>query len=338
MNDDRLWEDTMAPTTIRLAAALALAFSAGAARAQDAALPVTIALSSNSLAYGGLRIAEQLGLFTKDGLAPRIVVLDSGSAATAALVSNSADFASSGPAEVLAARARGLDIRIVNSVYHGFAAPIVLAASVAAKLAVTPSSPLAERYKALDGLAIAAPSATSALVAPVRGAAEQAGAKIRLVYMAQPSMIPALQTGAIQGYIASSPYWSASVLDKAGVMWINAARGELPAAFQPSSSAVLEVMGSTVEANKEKTARLRRVFTDVAERIKSDPAAAFAALQRAYPQTNAETLKLVFDQDASNWSAPNLDEADMKQELALFKNATNLPGLDTLPTGDILLK
>ena len=325
-------------TPVRAAAAVIVALTGSGLSAKAAEpLPVTIALSSNSLAYGGLRIAEQLGLFTKEGLAPRIVVLDSGSAATAALVSRSAEFASSGPAEVLAARARGLDIRIVLSVYHGYAAPIMLAQSVVDKLGLSPSAPLSVRYKALNGLTIAVPSATSALLAPVRTSAEDAGATVKFVYMAQPSMIAAMQTGAIQGYVASSPFWSAPLLNKSGMVWINAPRGELPAAHQPASSAVLEVMGATVAANAERIKRLRAVFDDVAQAIAKDPKSALEALQRAYPQTSLETLKLVFDQDAGNWSEPKLTTADVRQETALLKSSNDLPGLDTIRPDDVLV-
>ena len=73
------------------------------ARAADE--DVAIALSSTSLAYGGLMIAEQAGLFPKHGLNPRIIKMDSGNAATSALIGGSVQFCSSGMEEVLAAHA-----------------------------------------------------------------------------------------------------------------------------------------------------------------------------------------------------------------------------------------
>ncbi len=300
--------------------------------------PIVIALSSNSLAWGGLRIAEQLKLFEKNGLMPRIIVLDSGSAATAALIGGSADFAGSGPAEVIAARVRGLGIGIVTSLYRGFAAPIVLATSVADKLPVNAQAPLIERFKALNGLTIAVPSATSALLAPVRQSIEDAGAKARFVYLAQPTMPAALQAGAIQGFVASSPFWTLTVLNKTGVIWIDAPRGELPAKNSPASSAVLETTTAYASANPDIIRRVRAVFVDAAAAITQDLPGALQALTRAYPLVDAETLKIAFDHDAGNWTKPALSDADLMQEIALLRQATDIPGLDTLKPSDLFIK
>ena len=50
-----------------------------------AATQITLAVSSNTLAYGGLRIAEGAGLFSRNGLEPRIIVMESGNAAISAV-------------------------------------------------------------------------------------------------------------------------------------------------------------------------------------------------------------------------------------------------------------
>ncbi len=328
------------PSTRRQVLLYGLAASsfAASACAAETLQPVVVALSSNSLAYGGLRIAEQLHLFERNGLAPRIVVLDSGSGATAALIGGSAAFASSGPAEVIAARVHGLEVGIVTGIYRGFAAPIVLASSVAENLPVKPTASLTERFKALDGLTIAVPSATSALLAPVRMSAEDAGARVKFVYLAQPTMPAALQAGAIQGYVASSPFWTMSVRTKAGVVWIDAPRGELPAKNSPSSSAVLETTTKYAQAHPDIVARMRAVFADAAKAIRSDPAAAFQALVAAYPQVDTETLRVTFDHDSGNWSDPNMTEANMVQEISLLRQTGDLPGLATLNPADLFIK
>ena len=317
-------------------AAIVPAFGSGAAA--ETASPITIALSSNSLAYGGLRIAQQLKLFDREGLAPRIVIMDSGSAATAALVGGSAEFSGAGPAEVIAARARGMPLVIATNVYHGAAAPLVLSSAVAKTLAATPASPLQDRYKALNGLTIAVPSATSALLAPIRNSAELEGAKAKFVYMAQPAMGAALQAGAIQGFVATAPFWTASVQSGDGVVWVDAPKGEVAAAAQPSSTAVLVTTTAYAEAHPDIIRRLRAVFTDVGAAIKQDPAAAFEALKAAYPQVDPSTLQLAFDHDAANWSQPVLTDADMQQEIRLLRQTVNLTNLDAVNPADLLAK
>ena len=88
--------------------------------------------------------------------------MESGNAAISAVVAGSAVFSGAGASEVLAARVRGVDIVIVANIYRGLSGSVVLAKSVAAKLGVSPTAPVEQRLHALDGLAIASPSATSA--------------------------------------------------------------------------------------------------------------------------------------------------------------------------------
>src|SRR5450432_3624574 len=183
---------------IAAAALIGLGVTA-AALAADAPTPITIALSSNAMPYGGLFIAEKAGLFVKHGLAPKLTVMDSGNAAMTALIAGSAQFSASGPGEVLAARSRGQNVVIVANFYRGLSASVILSKAVADKLGVAANAPVKERLRALDGLTIAAPSATSAYLHPVKAAAEEAGAKVKFVYMAQPAMVAAIQSGAIQG-------------------------------------------------------------------------------------------------------------------------------------------
>ena len=318
-------------------ASAGLAFTPGIVRAADA-IPVTLALSSNSLAYGGLRIAEQMGLFAKNGIAPRIIVMDSGNAATAALVGGSAQFASSGPGEVLSARARGLDVKMVINIYRGLVAPVTLAKAVADKFPVGPKGPLADRFKALDGLVLAVPSPTSALLAPIRASAEKVGAKPKFVFLAQPTMVPAMETGAIQGFVGSSPFWVPAVTKGTGVIWINSPHGELLPGTQPASSAALEVLGAYGRTNPDIVRRMRAVFTDVAGIIKSRPDDALAALAKSYTQTDQDTLKLVFARDADNWTQPNFSTDDVRQEIALLKQSADVPGLDAIKPEDVLLQ
>lgn len=298
---------------------------------------VTIALSSNSLAYGGLRIAQQLGLFAKHGLDAKIMVMDSGNAATSALVAGSVQFCSSGPGEVLSARARGLDVVLVTNLYRGTSAPVLLAKSVADKLPVGPKAPVNDRLKALDGLAIAVPSATSALLLPVKSSCEEVGSKPRFVYMAQPAMLAALEAGAIQGFIASSPFWVPPIRSGKGVIWIDAPHGELPERNSPTSVAGIEVLRSYAKANPEMVSRIRSVFTDVASVISSQPEQAMAALIKAYPSIDADTLKLAFTQDAVNWTKPVFTTADLEKEKSLLERSTDIPGVKALNAAEAVL-
>ncbi len=66
------------------------------AQARAATTPLTIAVSSSSLAYGSLKIAQQAGLFQKNGIDPKVIVMESGNAAITAVVAGSAAFSGAG--------------------------------------------------------------------------------------------------------------------------------------------------------------------------------------------------------------------------------------------------
>lgn len=290
----------------------------------EANAPVTFALSSNAAPYGGLFIAEQAGLLEKHGLASKLIVMDSGNAATTALIAGSAQFAGSGPTEVLAARARKQDIVILGNLYRGLSGTVVLGKAVAERLAgaATPEA----RLKALDGLRIAGPSPTSSYVAPVKAGSEGVGATIRFVYMAQSAMPAALAREAIDGFIAAPPYSDVSLDAGTGVSWINGPKGELPPAYQPTSAIVLQTTRAYAEANPEKAAAVQAMLVDLASYINADPAGARAALGRAYPNLTPAAVDKLFADHAANWTRPAMTDADIQQELRLSKSTTDQVG------------
>jgi ABC-type nitrate/sulfonate/bicarbonate transport system substrate-binding protein len=305
------------------------------ARAEDAK-EVTIAVSSTSFVLGGVRIGEQAGLFAKNGLHPRIVVMESGNAAMSALIGGSAQFTVAGPSEVLAARARGQDVVIVANLYEGLAGSVVLSKDVAATLNVRQDAPVAERLKALNGLSIAVPSATSALLGPVRNAAEAAGAHIRFAYMSQPAMVAALESRAVQGIDASFPYAGAPIVNGTGLLWINGPSGELGAA-SPASSSCLQATAGYVKANEGTVKRLQKSIADIASYVREHPAEAKQALAKGYSQLSAAEIDISFSQQQRNWTKPFLTVSDIHHEIELLKASANLPGLDAIDPTAVLV-
>ena len=115
-------------------AGAAVLATVGAASAQQKT-NVSIALGSASFATAVPRIADQMGLFAKYNLEPKFVVMDSASATNAALIGKSVDFALSGPGEIVTSQAHGLKVVAVANGYVGIGRTVVLAKSVADKLA-----------------------------------------------------------------------------------------------------------------------------------------------------------------------------------------------------------
>jgi ABC-type nitrate/sulfonate/bicarbonate transport system substrate-binding protein len=300
--------------------------------------PVTLTVSSASLAYGGLRIAERSGLFQKNGLQPRIIISESGNAAITAMLSGSADLSGAGPSEVLAARVRGQQILLFVNLYRGIAGSLVLSKAMAAKFADAAKGTVQQRAKALDGLTIAEPSATSAYMHPIRSAAEAQNAKIRFVYMTQPAMVAALQAGVIDGFVAGSPFSLAAITNGTGVMWIDGPKADLPAALLPTSSACLQTTEAYAKAHPDIIRRLSAVFTDLQVLVRDHPDDAKAALAKAYSQLDAPTIDTIFAAEAPNWTRPVFSVADIRQEIAIQVSSGALHGVEQIDPASVILQ
>lgn len=301
---------------------------------------VTIAVSSMSFGAAAPRVAKELGLFKTQGLDPRLTVMDSGNAAIAALLSGSVPFSLSGPGEVIAARARGQKLVLLANGYAGLAGTLVLAKATADKLGVAASAPPADRLKALSGLLLASPSATSVYTVGYKIAAAKAGARdVRFTYIAQPAMAAALESEAIQGFIAGAPFWAPPVLKGTGVAWVSAPKGELPPEAVPSSSICLVAAQDFAEANRDLVGHMRAAFADLGKAIKERPADVKAAVARLFPDLDAPTLDLLFSAESSAWGAGPLTTADVAHDITFTKDGgVQVPGLDTLDPASVLLQ
>ena len=292
---------------------------------------ISMSLASTSFATAAPRIAKEMGLFAKQGLEPKFVIMDNANTATTALISKSVESALSGPGEVVVAQARGQKVVVIANTYGGLSGSLVLSKSMANKLGVSPSAPVNARLKALDGLLIASTSATGVYTVAFKGAAAAAGANVRFTYMAQPAMTAALESGAIQGYIAGAPFWAGPIVKGSGVLWISGPKGELPTEHVPVSSSNLQVMRAFAEANPVVAKRLADVINDLAKAINERPAEVKAALAKLYPTLDPSTLNLLFAAESLAWKVKPVTAKDMAREIAFMKSTgTPLPHIDSI--------
>jgi len=280
---------------------------------------ITMSLPSRSLVAASPRIADELGLFAAHGLKPKFTYMDSANASTLALISRSVDVAMSGTADAVAAQAHGQKVLIIANTFAGLSGNLVLSKAVADRLGVTPSARIGERLKALDGLLIASTSATSSFTISYGNSARAAGSNIRFTYMGLPAMVAALETGVVQGIIATAPFWTVPVVKGTAVLWIAGPKGELPAEFLPASAADLQVMRDYADANPDVVKAVIAVIAELRKAIVERPADVKAAIARLYPELNAATLELIYGVDAAAWNAAPLTAADVAHEIAYVK-------------------
>jgi hypothetical protein len=320
-----------------MAGSAASAWAASDVRAAEGVEEVKLAVNALSFVVAVLKIGDQVGIFAQHGLHPNIVVMDSGAAALSALIGGSASFAVNAPSETLAARARGQDVVIVANLYAGMAASLVLGTSVINRLGVLATAPIQDRLRALDGIVIAVPSATSAPLQAIKSAADQAGAKPRFTYMAQGAMTAALEAGAIEGMIAAFPFVGAPILRGTGAIWINGPGGDLPPELRLSSSASVQAAASYARSNLVTVRKLQQAVIATSEFIEKDQPAAKRALAASYPQMSPPEIDLAFSEQWQNWTKPFLTDADIQQDLKLLIASTKAPGLEKIDPKSLLV-
>lgn len=315
------------------AATLAAAVIATAQQPQ----PVSIGLSSSSTVAAAPRVAKELGLFDKHGLNVRFVVLENTNAATTAIISKSIDMALVGPGDLVAANTRGQNIVLIASAYAGMGGSLVLSKATADKLGVTANAPAKDRLKALDGLLIGTASATSPYTVAFRGATKGVDAAPRFTYLSVPGMAAALETGAVQGFIASASFWVPPVLKGSAVLWLNGPKGELPAENTPSLTLAVASLRDYAQANPAVVQKVNAVFADLSKAIDERPAEVKAAAVKLYPDLDARTLELMLNAELPAWKARRIAARDIAHEIEFVKaTGAQLPGIEKLDPASLL--
>ena len=280
---------------------------------------VTIGLAGQSMIAAIPRFSKEMGLFEKRGIDITFVTMDSANAAAAALIGGSVDYAFSGPVELIAARSRGRELVAIANTYGGLGGSLVLAKSVADKLGVAPNAPVADRLKALKGLTLASPSPTSAYTVSYKAAATAVGSEPKFTFMAMPAMQAAMESGAIQGYVASAPFWVLPLVSGSATLWISGPGADLPANLRPRSNSVLLTTRAIANANPDLVKSIVGVFTDFAEAVDKRPADVKAAVAKVFPNVDARTLEVLFESESKAWKAKPLTPADIVHEIAYSK-------------------
>jgi ABC-type nitrate/sulfonate/bicarbonate transport system substrate-binding protein len=312
---------------------MAVASAASSQPAQE----ITIGLSSATLTTAPLRIAKEMGMFAKQGLDPKFVIMESGNASASALISGAIKIALAGPGELVVAQARGQNVVAIANTYRGLGATLVLSKATADKLGVSPSAPAAERLKALEGLLIGSTSATATYTVALRGAAKSVGANVRFAFMGPIAMGPALETGAIEGFFTSAPYWAPPVVKGQGVIWLSGPKGEVPDEFAPANSVSIMVMRDYAEANPGLMKKLKAVIDEFTKTVDERAADVKAVTAKLFPDVDAPTLELLFASESVAWKTRPPSAKDMAREIEFVKSSgAPLPQIDNLSPASLM--
>lgn len=316
--------------------ALGATVFAPAVQAQPALRALSIPVSSTSFASLPVRATEALGIFARNGLKVTATVLESGSNVTAALISGSVQVSLGGSGEQIAAASRGQPVVVLTNVYWGQPGTLLLAPEVAERSGVSPTASVRDRYRALEGLTIASVSASSPFTVSFRGAGDRFGVKMNFVYMGQPSMMAALESGAIKGFISSAPLWGPAALRGRAVEWISAPKGDLPDKNVPRASTSYQVMRPFAEANPDLMQQVLQSHREFSDVLVQTPDKVRAVLSGLYPSVAPEALDILFRAEHGAWKMRYVTIADMRHEIEFVGALGAVPNLDRVDPASLL--
>ncbi|MEV0614355.1 ABC transporter substrate-binding protein [Nonomuraea sp. NPDC050404] len=261
----------------RLAAvAVLLAAVSGCGGSQEEAAKKITIVSAPNVFLSALYVAQDDGLFAKEGLTIEIVEVESGNDSMAALASGQAQYADVG-FEDLAELSRAGDDSVVmaHDILNRVTLTLVMRKEAAERAKVTGTSPLRDRLLALKGLKIGITSPGSPTDTYMRYYLGSVGLDperdVELVPLGGGSaLLAALEKGQIDAYHLSPPTPYVAAEKGFGVVLIDGPKGEVPELDKFDYTA-WATSRQWAEENAETAAAFSRVLTQATAKVKQQP-------------------------------------------------------------------
>lgn len=273
---------------------------------EDGTIEVTLALSSLTILLALPLVAQDQGLFEKNGLKVDEVVANSAADAVNITLSGDADLVMTAAPAVFSLNAEGQPMRFLVNAYSGLAASVVMAPDVAERTGVAPDAPVEDRLRALDGLHMSFASPSSGYLTVMQSALDLVDASVEPVFIEQASMPAALSQHKIDVLIASPPVSDVAVRD-GGVLWISGPTGDLPDSVEPPMTTAAAALQTFIDANPDAAKRFVKSLQDAAEYIKSDPDGARALLQKRFPELDKDLFEASWEANKSAYGHVGID-------------------------------
>lgn len=306
-----LWKRTGAGVAALAVLGLAGCGSAGAPKAgspstaaqskaasSKALTPITMVEAVDAPAYAPVTVAEQAGIFEKNGLKVNVVPLQAGSTAAATLIGGSAQFDAGVASDALLADSKGNHLIAIAALTNAIELDVEVNKSWADAHHFDPKAPLADRLKALKGakIGITAPGSITDLATRYMFSTVgyQSGVDYHEVALGSPSSnLAALQAGTIEATIFDPSFAEVATSKGIGVLgWTGL---DFPVLAHAAFGAVI-----TTEAYAQAHPDITRaVATSIAEAndlIDQNPKVAMPIIERYYHSIPASILEVSMPQ------------------------------------------
>jgi NitT/TauT family transport system substrate-binding protein len=294
----------------------------------------TLAVPALSLTFSSTFLAEELGLWEKEGLRVKISTV-AGVGAANAVLAGSVDFAPVSSPTLVRADARGQKLFAIAQLMDRMPLEAVLRKDVADKAGIVPGLPIEKRAQALRGKRMAVDSVNTINHLLLKYLARKGGLDpekdLTVTPMQPPNMIAALKSGAIDGFLMSMPWPVMASRDGTAVTLMSVARGDL-AELSPFSFIVLVTRAGFCDARPSVCKKLVGGYKRALALMQDQPAEAVAALRKKFDKTDPAVLAEAFElvRAASSRTAL-IPEAGLKRALEFQIDAGVMKADEKLP-------
>ncbi len=274
---------------------LGLAALAGPARAADKEA-VTLAYPALSVSFTLPYLAEDLGLFEKEGLEVKHLDI-SGLGSINALISGSVDFALASGLSLTRAAAKGQKLMALAALHDRLFVQIVMRKSIADAEGFDPKAPLAKRAQILKNHTIGVDSINAVNHGYLRLIAKMGGIDpddLKIAVVAPPSLPAAFDSKQIDGF-SMTPPWPEQPLTQGTAVLIASAPDGDPPELVPLANSVLLTRPDFCAKRETACEKLGRAIVAASFVVKDHPAEALAALKKRFAALDPKAMEASFE-------------------------------------------
>jgi NitT/TauT family transport system substrate-binding protein len=270
---------------------------AGLASMSTHAETSSLALPSITPSFAAIYVAEDRGLWSKQGLDVTVTQI-AGVATMNAVISGSVDFAGSNAVTLIRAAGAGQKMLAIASFQNSPVVELVIRKDVAQTIGFDPKAPLQKRLGLLKGMKIAVDSINSINHAFLRYAAALGGLKadsdLTVAPMQAPSMEAAMVTKSVDGFTVAVPWTTAAIYDGNGVALASVPNGDFPE-LSPFGGGIVVTRPSLCQEKRPVCMKMGHGLAEAVMFIREHPTETIAILQPHFGQLPKEVLAGAFD-------------------------------------------
>lgn len=253
----------------------------------------TMALPVLSLTFSASYVAEDFGLWAKEGLNVKVVNI-AGIGALNSVIAGSSEFANTTAGSFTRAAARGQKMLALANTLDRPMMEVVLRKDAGN---IDPSAPIEQRAKALRGKTIAVDSINSITHGYLRIVAMKANLDpekdIIVTPMQPPNMMAGMKSKSIDGFAMSQPWTLSVVLDGSAAVVASSPRGDLPE-LVPFGYNLIVTRPEVCEKRRSLCEKMGKGLAAAAKMIHEQPDEVIAKLQKRFEKLDKETLAAAF--------------------------------------------